>query len=482
MSAYFIRTGGAVPPPSFPNNIQLVGTNYTIQPTDYFVGATATGLTLTLPQGLGVYAGKSYVIKDETGQASLVPLTVSPNGADTIDGRSGQPFLISVNYGTVQITWIGSQWAVTGTNYADYVVNSAPYLAPSPANDPLIQSWISTAGVGGRTSFWSRSRFPVYSNVAPNAGIFLSFVGGVLAQSGRVVLVPYNYSCPGSLNPSFPVTYSDVGSGVSGAQTGAFYRGGVLAPSGKIVLVPYSSANVAVLNYDSATLSNSFIHGVPTPSFSGGVLAPNGNVVMIPASTTSNIGTYNSDLNLFSNVVKINADGNFAGGVLLPNGNVVLVANTNSNICQFNPFASTVSNSFFLGPPGTSRFSGGVLAPNGNVIMVGSNVGVFSPSALTLSNIVTNTGLNAFSGGCLLPSGNVILAPFNSANVGMVDPLALTYSNSTPLPQGSGLFSGATLMLDGRVCLVPFSGNVGLLGTLTQPSAEFCLSPFFNKF
>jgi hypothetical protein len=292
-------------------------------------------------------------------------------------------------------------------------------------------------------------------------------------------MVPYNYSNVGAFDPTRD-GYSDMFFPPGFIPPQAF-SGGVLTPQGKVVFIPYKSGNVSVyVNEGGGILSNSVSHNAPLPAFLGGVLDPNGNVVMIPAQSSSNIGTYNILTNTFSNVLKINSDGGFAGGVLLPNGNVILVSNTNSNIGQFNPLSTppSYSNAFRA-----SGFSGGVLAPDGNVIMMGvtvSNVGVFNPSSLTFSNVVTGS---FFNGGCLLPSGNVIMAPSTGrSNIGMFDPVSLTYSNSTPIPPGSGPFAGATIGNDGRVILVPSSGNALIVSTITPTTQEFFLSPYFNKF
>lgn len=473
MAAYFIRTGGAVPPPSSPASVVATqATSYQIQPTDYFIFVQAVPVTITLPSSSLVYSGKSFIIKDETGQASLTPITITTT--DLLDGDQTS-MTLAVNYGSITFLWDGVQWATSSTNYQE---NRGPYLQPKPVNKTVIQNWISSTCADGRNSFWSQSSLPSISNVnIINITGGGSFFGGVSIPNGRIIMVPYNSSNVGSFDPTCD-RYSDMGLPCGFSQA---FRGGVLAPSGKVVFIPYNYANVTVyVNEGGGSVSNVYTHNVPFPSFSGGVLDSFGNVVMIPAQTSSNIGTYNILKNTFSNVLKINSDGGFSGGVLLPNGNIVFVSNTNSNVGQFNPLSNppSYSNSYK-----SKGFSGGVLAPNGNVIMLGatvSNVGVFNPSSLAFSNVITGS---FFSGGCLLPTGNVIMAPSTlQSNVGMFDPVSLTYSNSTPIPPGSGPFAGATIGRDGRVILVPLAGNALIFTTQTPPSPEFVLSPYFNKF
>ena len=474
MAAYFIRTGGAVPPPMAPTSVvKVITTSYQIQPTDYFIFVQALPTTITLPSSSLVYSGKSFIIKDETGQASLNPIKILTS--DTLDGNQTS-MTLAVNYGSITFLWNGLQWATSGTNYQE---DRGPYLQPSPVNKTIIQNWVSSKCATGRISFWSQTSQPAVSNLNSATASGASFFGGVAIPNGRILMVPYNYSNVGAFDPTRD-GYSDMFFPTGFIPPQAF-SGGVLTPQGKVVFIPYKSGNVSVyVNEGGGILSNATAHNAPLPAFLGGVLDPNGNVVMVPAQSSSNIGTYNILTNTFSNILKINSDGGFAGGVLLPNGNVVFVSNTNSNIGQFNPLSTppSYSNSFRA-----SGFSGGVLAPDGNVIMMGvtvSNVGVFNPASLTFSNVITGS---FFNGGCLLPSGNVIMAPSTGrSNIGMFDSVSLTYSNSTPIPPGSGPFAGATIGNDGRVILVPSSGNALIISAITPTTQEFFLSPYFNKF
>ena len=83
-----------------------------------------------------------------------------------------------------------------------------------------------------------------------------------------------------------------------------------------------------------------------------------------------------------------------------------------------------------------------------------------------------------FITGATLPSGNVIMCPFTASNIGMVDPIALTYSNCAA---ATG-FVGTTLIPDGRVVFTPYNAtSVGILNTFISAPLEFCRSPYFNK-
>jgi len=164
------------------------------------------------------------------------------------------------------------------------------------------------------------------------------------------------------------------------------------------------------------------------------------------------------------------------GTCLLPNGNVIVPLPGSSNVIQFDPVSLQASNIF----TGTDGFSSLTLDPTGNVIgtPANSNIIVINPNSGTASNVLGSIG--GFSGGVLLPSGNVIFISQGYSNIGMFDPIALQYSNS--IECGTG-FSGGTLLTSGQVVFTPSgSANVGILDTMTPVSAEFCLSPYFNKF
>lgn len=77
--------------------------------TDYFlcVTYTSTGnVTEALPAGV---AGQSFLIKDCGGAAATHPITITP-ASGAIDGSSS--YSLAVNYGSVAVTYVNSQWSV----------------------------------------------------------------------------------------------------------------------------------------------------------------------------------------------------------------------------------------------------------------------------------------------------------------------------------------------------------------------------------
>jgi hypothetical protein len=64
-------------------NIKLTAVDYTVTDIDEYIGATASGITITLPLGV---EGRWYYIKNQvTGN-----VTVQATGIDTIDGSASK--------------------------------------------------------------------------------------------------------------------------------------------------------------------------------------------------------------------------------------------------------------------------------------------------------------------------------------------------------------------------------------------------------
>jgi hypothetical protein len=91
------------------NTVKGQATNYGAQITDYYIGCSA-GITVTLPNGATLTAGKQYVIKDESGNAAVNHITIVPYTGDLIDGQTSLVFVI--NYGSVTLYWTGSAWSI----------------------------------------------------------------------------------------------------------------------------------------------------------------------------------------------------------------------------------------------------------------------------------------------------------------------------------------------------------------------------------
>ena len=444
---------------------------------------TSTNLGATLHVQGNIWVSNSLTAQYYTAlNANVTTLNVA-----TISAQTNQTINFTGSLNLLNNIYVAN--ALTASNviagtlyYNTDQTKRGAYLTANVSNATIIQTWIGATTNLARNSWWSASSRPVFGNVGSVAGLGYGR-GSLLLPDGRVLMTP-STSNIGIFNPATNQFAVVTPSG--DRPGGAVYMGSVLTPSGNVICIPSDpDANIGSYNPNSLVFSNV---ARPGGSYWGGVLDPLGNVVMVPATTSSNILTFNPNLNTLSNISGTTFDGSLYGAVLLPNGNVVCVPRTNANIVQFNPRTQATSNSINLGESGTAKFFGGVLAPNGNVICVpasagtNSNVGVFNPTALTYSNVQTNTGVAAFYGGCLLPTGNVVFIPYASQTVGMFDPATLTFSSSTNLG-GTYLFWGGTLVPDGRVIFCPFQtfSNVGALNTVTPAPREFCLAPYFNK-
>lgn len=78
-----------------------------------FVSVTAGSITLTLPALSGLDSGTIYKFYDETGVAGTNNITISGNGADTIDGVGS--YVMNQNNILVAFMYDGSEWKRTDT-------------------------------------------------------------------------------------------------------------------------------------------------------------------------------------------------------------------------------------------------------------------------------------------------------------------------------------------------------------------------------
>lgn len=76
---------------------------------DYFgVGFTSSSVTINLPSISGIDDGKLITIKDETGFASINPITINTDGLDTLDGLTQSQ--LSINYGSISLVKKSNGW------------------------------------------------------------------------------------------------------------------------------------------------------------------------------------------------------------------------------------------------------------------------------------------------------------------------------------------------------------------------------------
>lgn len=82
----------------------------TVLATDSIVSyqlAAPGPVAVALPAGI---TGTVYYLKDGTGDASTNPITITPNGAETIDDAATAT--INTNYGALTLVYTGAKWEI----------------------------------------------------------------------------------------------------------------------------------------------------------------------------------------------------------------------------------------------------------------------------------------------------------------------------------------------------------------------------------
>ena len=83
--------------------------NYTANVGDYYIGVNGAR-KVTLPLGSSISVGKSYIVKDEAGNASATSVLLQASGSDVIDGNSN--VTMALNNISLTTLWTGSRWSL----------------------------------------------------------------------------------------------------------------------------------------------------------------------------------------------------------------------------------------------------------------------------------------------------------------------------------------------------------------------------------
>lgn len=106
----FTRSTG--PAPNWPSLVPIVtgrATSYTPLATDYYIGVNGPGVTITLPSG--AIAGKTYIVKDESGQITAnSSYRVTITGGGLIDGSAS--VVMTQSYMSLSLLWTGTFWSI----------------------------------------------------------------------------------------------------------------------------------------------------------------------------------------------------------------------------------------------------------------------------------------------------------------------------------------------------------------------------------
>lgn len=84
-------------------SVKLVSSNYTVLPTDYYVGATNHSITITLPLGT---LGKFYIIKNQSGSGGV---KVIGTAGQTLDTSSS---ITLGNESSLMLIFDGTRWNI----------------------------------------------------------------------------------------------------------------------------------------------------------------------------------------------------------------------------------------------------------------------------------------------------------------------------------------------------------------------------------
>lgn len=105
-------TGALSAQGGFRLNLTETAVSYLALATDVIIGVTDTSAarTISLPPAATAATDRLYIIKDQSGGASVNNITVDPDGAETIDGAATA--VINTNYGSLSIYTNGSAWFI----------------------------------------------------------------------------------------------------------------------------------------------------------------------------------------------------------------------------------------------------------------------------------------------------------------------------------------------------------------------------------
>ena len=100
-------TLSALPSPVSVTVTETAADPYAVTASDGVVLLTGTAQVVNLPAGS---AGRQVVLKDKAGTATASPITVNPNGAETIDGAG--VLSLDSNYVSVTLVFSGTEWSL----------------------------------------------------------------------------------------------------------------------------------------------------------------------------------------------------------------------------------------------------------------------------------------------------------------------------------------------------------------------------------
>ena len=276
----------------------------------------------------------------------------------------------------------------------------------------------------------------------------------------------------------------------------AKYAGAILAPNGCIYFIPYTADRVmrldpetgtAELIGDTLTATNA---GYASNKYWGGVLGPDGIIYCIPyyAKYVMKIDPTTDSVDFMSTNIKNSTYANttthmWRGGVLSPNGIIYCIPYSAGHILKIDTINQTVSTmTDFTGSKinvestcgaTLSCYAGGVLGPDGKIYCIPLNadyVGIIDPIAetFTLDDVeltTSNTGYGTlrYIGGILGPDGCVYGIPYAARYFLKIDTTKETsktgYISVSNLSAVGAKYSGGVLAPNGNLYCIPYSAD-----------------------
>lgn len=280
-------------------NVQI-NANTTILPGDTFsyleVLTAAGAFTIDLPAANSVAAGRFYEVKDIDGMANVNPITITPNGTDTIDTHTGNFVMSTINASQRFVTDGSSKWFAQGfVSASEGAAVDTVFVADSAGNYQLKATGVTITATNDVNGV---DVLTLNDVVFGTAGPYLEALSG----SDKTINI-----LDGSSNQDRPIVVSAKPS-VEGLM---IVRGRVFGTTGNVAKGEgFSSVRNSAGNY-TITFTDAFANNnvTATATFSG---------VLFRDVQTDNEGS--ASFNVYTSVAGVLTDGDFNFQALGPRG------------------------------------------------------------------------------------------------------------------------------------------------------------------
>ena len=183
-----ITSGSSLIAPVGGYTSQQISTNLTINSSSSTIlvsaDSTSNTITVTLPLANSVAAGRFYIIKDRKGTAATNSITVTPNGANTID-QANTSVVIRDNFGALCVVSDGtSNWLLFrySTVVTPVVSTSTSITIPSGSGDAVYFLNVLSNSIS--------ITLPALSTVKPGVKILVKDSGAANITSNVINILP----------------------------------------------------------------------------------------------------------------------------------------------------------------------------------------------------------------------------------------------------------------------------------------------------